>query len=229
MHTVSLETGILGPESKGLRGHPLSPPAQLFIPLVTNVLLGSAQILPEKGRPGLSGEERVEGPFPLTVELQGAHQRKSTAQVLPLQCQPPPPSLNPLPAQVSFLLGFSLPPKDWGREQTRNESRESLVRLRTHGYALGCSDVRKVRISSHMHMFILSEGKLKNRNWRGFPGGPVAMTACSPCRGPRFPPRSGLSSHVPQVTISHAAAETSQPQPKTPRNSARIKGPTCHD
>lgn len=79
MHTVSVETGILGPESKGLRGHPLSPPAQLFLPLVTNVLLGSAQILPEKGRPGLSGEERVEGPFPLTVELQGSHQRKSTA------------------------------------------------------------------------------------------------------------------------------------------------------
>ena len=105
-HSVSLETGILGPESKGLRSHPLSPAAQLFIPLVTNVLLRSAQVLPEKGCPGLSGEEKMEAPFPLNVELQGTHLSKSTAQVLPLQCQPPSPSLNLLPAQVSFLLCF---------------------------------------------------------------------------------------------------------------------------
>ena len=200
-HSVSLETGILDPESKGLRSHPLSPAAQLFIPLVTNVLLCSAQVLPEKGRPGLSGEEKVEAPFPLNVELQGTYQSKSTAQVLPLQCQPPPPSLTLLPAQVSFLLCFSLPPKDWGREQTRNESRESRVRPRTHGYALGCSDVRKVRMSSHMHTFIFSEGKLENRDWRDFPRGPVATTACSPCRGPRFPPGSGTK--LPRAAGNH--------------------------
>ena len=62
-HSVSLETGILDPESKGLRSHPLSPAAQLFIPLVTNILLCSAQVLRRKGAQDCLGRKRWRRPF----------------------------------------------------------------------------------------------------------------------------------------------------------------------
>ena len=34
---------------------------------------------------------------------------------------------------------------------------------------------------------------------RDFPGGPVAETICSQCRGPGFDPWSGTRSHMPQL------------------------------
>ena len=44
-----------------------------------------------------------------------------------------------------------------------------------------------------------------------FPGGPVAKTPCSQCRGPGFDLWSGTRSHTLQLKILHATTETEDP------------------
>ena len=43
---------------------------------------------------------------------------------------------------------------------------------------------------------------------KDFPGGPVAKTPCSQCRGPGFEPCSGTRSHILQPKITSATAKT---------------------
>ena len=45
-----------------------------------------------------------------------------------------------------------------------------------------------------------------------FPGGPMANSLCSQCRGLRFNPWSGTRSHMPQLKIPHAAMKTEDPE-----------------
>ena len=56
------------------------------------------------------------------------------------------------------------------------------------GYSLwGCKQSDTTEGTEHTH----THTSVKITEKRGFPGGPVAETLCSQCRGPRFDPWSG--------------------------------------
>jgi len=60
------------------------------------------------------------------------------------------------------------------------------------------------------------------RKSRDFPGGPVAKTSCSQCRGHRFiPGHQGIRSHMPQLRLH-------MPQVKIPRVAKKTENPVCH-
>ena len=60
------------------------------------------------------------------------------------------------------------------------------------------------------------------KNCWDFPGGPVAKTLSSQCKGPRFDPWSGTRSHMLQLKSSHATSKDS-----TCHNLKKKKDSTC--
>ena len=81
-------------------------------------------------------------------------------------------------------------------------------------------EIRKVV----MGQFIWATGDCKNFCFWDFPGGPVAKTPCSQCRGPSFHPWSGKIPHVTTKTWHRQINKSTKRKKKETRGWLRTLG-----